>query len=471
MSDGPRLFSARSQRFLRQDVNAPPPAGYPRESIPISPCSRWYLCRPPPPPLTTFHPPHIPLGIPLRYLRDAAAFNYDPSTRQRNDVRFDPSDGRPISTPPPNTDLILCEPIGGAGGRGEGQGEPASSKPAGPWRAIWSDGAEATYPAGWAEEQARLWGDGTPLTGAADPPTPPHVPEGAGTRRVPWSGLTESDVRSAGSGMTVPFRDAVLTDGGMERAVRSLHERGILLVTGTPTDDDGGGVAALAAAVSGGSDKSSSRSSLVGRYRREERMDAAGNGDSDGEIRPPATVLPHGTDGPLRTLYGGVWSTSSAGMADGTSTADSAYGAGALPLHTDMTYLRDPPGLQIFTMVTPASRGGESVFGDGLAAAERLRRSDPASFDVLCRTVRRYRCVDDEAGWHLEGKGPIISAVDRGERWRGPGGRWGPVTAVRHNDLDRIPDLPPPGERCGRGRGVLRCAAARPPAMGRDSWK
>ena len=46
------------------------------------------------------------------------------------------------------------------------------------------------------------------------------------------------------------------------------------------------------------------------------------------------------------------------------------YGSGTdgLPLHTDFTYVRDPPGLQVFTMRAPALVGGESVFADGLVS-------------------------------------------------------------------------------------------------------
>jgi alpha-ketoglutarate-dependent taurine dioxygenase len=91
-------------------------------------------------------------------------------------------------------------------------------------------------------------------------------------------------------------------------------------------------------------------------------------------------------------LYGTVWSTTSGGQPEGTSIADSAYGIEGLPLHTDMTYHRDPPGLQIFTMVQPAGDGGgESIFCDGFAAADRLRKINPEAFVTLSETSRRYR--------------------------------------------------------------------------------
>ena len=142
-------------------------------------------------------------------------------------------------------------------------------------------------------------------------------------------------------------------------------------------------------------------------------------------------MLPRGTDGPQRTLYGTVWSTTSSGQEDGASVADSAYGHGSLPLHTDMTYLRDPPGLQIFTMLQPATRGGESLFGDGFTAAERLRSEDREAFDTLASVMRTFRSIDLETGWHLEASAPVI-ALNKNQ-----------VIGIRHNDLDRLPDLPP----------------------------
>ena len=131
------------------------------------------------------------------------------------------------------------------------------------------------------------------------------------------------------------------------------------------------------------------------------------------------------------SLYGTVWSTTSTGQADGSSVADSAYGSDGLPLHTDMTYCRDPPGLQIFTMKSPAEKGGESVFADGFAIASQLRDDYPEAFHTLANTIRRYRCIDNETGWQLEASGPIIQFRD------------GQIVGIRHNDLDRLPDLPP----------------------------
>ncbi|MGK3746645.1 MAG: alpha-ketoglutarate-dependent taurine dioxygenase, partial [Bacillariaceae sp.] len=109
----------------------------------------------------------------------------------------------------------------------------------------------------------------------------------------------------------------------------------------------------------------------------------------------------------------------------------SAYGSEGLPLHTDLTYIQDPPGLQIFTMVQPAPVGGDSVFCDGYAVAEKLKTINPDAFDILSNTIRTYHSKDNVTGWYLKASGPVIEVRD------------GQIVGIRHNDLDRLPDLPP----------------------------
>mmetsp|Transcript_50164 Transcript_50164/g.121550 ORF Transcript_50164/g.121550 Transcript_50164/m.121550 type:complete len:566 (-) Transcript_50164:84-1781(-) len=246
--------------------------------------------------------------------------------------------------------------------------------------------------------------------------------------RVLWTDLTEDNVRQSPE-MSMTYETLVSQDdddgAGMKQALKSLYQYGILLITNTPTDDDPSAIAALSAAISGGSVKTSPENSMLLHYLQHRDHD-----DTDKSV----TVLPDATDGALRTLYGSVWSTSSSGQADGTSVADSAYGNDGLPLHTDMTYLRDPPGLQIFTMVQPALKGGESVFGDGFAVAEELRHSNPDAFHTLSTTIRRYHSRDDVTGWYLQASGPIIDVRHDTD---------GRIENIRHNDLDRLPDIPP----------------------------
>jgi hypothetical protein len=317
--------------------------------------------------------------LPLQFLRDSDERNFDSATRQRADIAHDKDTGKPVH----NHQVRQRYQV-------------KSSRMDGNNYVIdWADGVSGTYSAQWMHQTSKHW-------------------QKPAMSRELWTGLTESDLRNSET-LSMPF-DRLIHGQGITMALKVLHSYGICLITDTPIDDGGAGIAALASAVSGSSKKNLASASLLERYR---------HGGTE-------IVLPNGTDGPLRTLYGSVWFTSSEVQGEGTSTADSAYGQGSLPLHTDLTYMLSPPGLQIFTMITPADIGGDSVYADGFAAAELLRTEDPRAFNMLASTVRRYQCIDEEIGWYLEASGPVIET------------RRGVVCGIRHNDLDRLPDLPSP---------------------------
>jgi Taurine catabolism dioxygenase TauD, TfdA family len=349
-------------------------------------------------------------SLPTDYLRAFDPSNFDADTFQRNNVVTEPN-GKPSSSSTCNTTAYSKPRIHHC------EWTCADAKS---YRVEWDDGKVSEYATSWVDEQLKLWGhDGNDSTAAAGTTTTSTSTKA--TDRVLWTGLTSDTVRNS-TCLAMHFSN-VLTHAGMKRAIMTLYQYGILLVQDTPIHDGGAGVAALASSLGGGSVKNPT--SLVHQYQQQQ-----GGAVTDNLMTLPASQ--HGTtDGPLRTLYGTVWSTTSSGQAAGTSVADSAYDNTELPLHTDLTYHGDPPGLQIFTMVQPAKTGGESIFGDGFAAAEHLRRTNPAAFDTLSRVSRRYRSVDRMTGWHLEACGPVITT------------RFGQVTAIRHNDLDRLPDLPP----------------------------
>eukprot|EP00980_Cylindrotheca_fusiformis_P028423 scaffold22599_cov139-Cylindrotheca_fusiformis.AAC.14 len=319
-------------------------------------------------------------SLPWQYLRASDPSNYDNSTYQRTDVSFDVNNGKPI--------IENREP--------KAYTIDNISVDNDTYHVKWSDGRASSYPTASIQNQVDRWKQ--------------RYPE----NRIPWSGLTEEKVRESSS-LSIPF-SKLISNPGMKRAITTLYEYGILLVTETPVSDGGAGIAALGAALGGGSVKELRSNSVLKNYM-----------EGGSEI-----MLPHGTDGPLRTLYGTVWSTISGGQADGASVADSAYGNDGLPLHTDMTYMRDPPGLQIFTMVEPAIEGGDSIFADGLALATSLREKDPEAFHVLSTAIRRYSCRDPVTGWQLEASGPVIQISSDNQ-----------IVGIRHNDLDRLPDLPP----------------------------
>lgn len=326
------------------------------------------------------------LSLPSQFLRASDSANFDSVTFQRNDVPYDNDNGKPL--PKSRDHLNNCKIA-----------DYSFDEQTDTYCIRWEDGHTSQYTQTWVQNELSKW-------------------QSKGNQSLKlWAQLTEEKVRDPEYKLMVPFQETVMTEEGSSHALQALYQYGIVLVTGTPTDDGGSGVAALAAALGGGSVKEGNSTSLLNTYRRHPEFHSI--------------VIPHGTDGPLRTLYGTVWSTSSSGQPEGASVADSAYTNNGLPLHTDMTYLRDPPGLQIFTMDQPAIKGGESVFGDGYAIAERLRAINTKAFETLSQTIRQYCCIDEATGWHLEAHGPVISV------------RNGQVVGIRHNDLDRLPDLPP----------------------------
>ena len=378
--------------------------------------------------------------IPGRFLRLSDKSYLDSSTLQRIDVVFDKTNGKPIQyeskqTLGSRTDIVKNVSF-----------EDTSER----YKVEWNDGHVTYLDSHWIDVQLKR----RHVTGQSSKASI----EGNGsinndlcptTSRMPWTNMTEKEIRSEAQNhkMRFDFKDLLSDDDSiLQKAIKSLFQYGIIFVTSTPTSDNGSGVAALASAMSGPSNKSSPETTLMAHYLDfKKRNQNCGN---ERKQTNASTILERGTDGPQRTMYGNVWYTNASSMVDGTSTADSAYGNEALPLHTDFTYSRDPPGLQIFTMISPAIQGGESIFADGLAIAEYMRKNHYNEFDTLCRVRRRYRSIDKEHGWHLEGSGPVIEAIDM---WEGLSRvpvndqpmRWGPVVGIRHNDLDKLPDLPP----------------------------
>ena len=209
-----------------------------------------------------------------------------------------------------------------------------------------------------------------------------------------WENLTDKDLR--GVELSMSFNDVTAKDGGREEALNILYRFGILLVRDVPTD-----------------------------------LKSQENSNRKAIDTLASDIMGYS---PLQTLYASIWSTKSDVYdEEGGSTADSAYSSDALPLHTDMTYYKEPPGLQIFCMTQAATVGGESVFADGFALGEKLRKKDEASFQLLSNLDRSYRSIDVENGWLLEASGPIIQIDPRS----------GNIVRIRHNDLDRLTDIPP----------------------------
>lgn len=281
--------------------------------------------------------------LPLPFLFDSDKTKFDPVTHQKLqlDTDFDPIHGKPILSSPTNNktdwkNLHIEQYWIDDRDTGEGFNDEIIFLK-------WSNGIITQYSASWIKQQIQIvkeiMTDRQPSTTTPSPSTS-NISSEYPVKKILWDHLQESTLRS--SILSLPFQSIIDNDQSMYEALRIFYQYGILLVTDTPYNDQGAAVAAFAAAVSGGSVKQSSSISLLKHYRQNHSENTKTDHETKNKI-----MLPDGTDGPLRTLYGSVWSTASTGMPEGGSVADSAYGQGSLPLHTDMTYLHDPPGLQV----------------------------------------------------------------------------------------------------------------------------
>jgi alpha-ketoglutarate-dependent taurine dioxygenase len=85
---------------------------------------------------------------------------------------------------------------------------------------------------------------------------------------------------------------------------------------------------------------------------------------------------------------------------------DSIY----LQHHTDFTYCRKCPDVALFHCLNNADSGGDSLWLDGFACAEELRRTDPAAFDLLTNVNVRHMDITDK--WDIQASHPTIE-IDR----------------------------------------------------------
>jgi gamma-butyrobetaine dioxygenase len=91
------------------------------------------------------------------------------------------------------------------------------------------------------------------------------------------------------------------------------------------------------------------------------------------------------------TNHGGVFDVPSVDESNNL-----VYTNRALPVHTANPY-RDPvPGFQLLHCLSASGEGGESIFVDGMAVAERLRAHDIDAFNLLCQTPILFRFQDAE---------------------------------------------------------------------------
>ncbi|HEY6484453.1 MAG TPA: TauD/TfdA family dioxygenase [Steroidobacteraceae bacterium] len=103
-----------------------------------------------------------------------------------------------------------------------------------------------------------------------------------------------------------------------------------------------------------------------------------------------------------------------------------AYSDLGLGLHTDNPYREPVPGFQALHALVTSDEGGESLFADGFAIAEHLRRSDPEGFAQLTATAVPFHYRS--AGADLYAERPLIQLACDGE-----------ISAVHYNSRSIAP--------------------------------
>lgn len=109
-----------------------------------------------------------------------------------------------------------------------------------------------------------------------------------------------------------------------------------------------------------------------------------------------------------------------------------AFHSIGLQQHTDFTYLKKVPDIALFHCIQNAPSGGESLWADGFALAERLRETDPEAFALLARTPVRFVDLTDK--WDMRATHPtleldadgVMSRVHFNERTRDSWRQWRP---------------------------------------------
>jgi gamma-butyrobetaine dioxygenase len=109
-----------------------------------------------------------------------------------------------------------------------------------------------------------------------------------------------------------------------------------------------------------------------------------------------------------QTNFGVLFNVQSKADAD-----SNAYTAFNLPLHSDLPTRELQPGLQFLHCLVNDAEGGESIFVDGFAIADALRREDPAAFRALSEIPVEFRNKDRHSDYRC--LAPVIALDSTGQ--------------------------------------------------------
>ncbi|KAF5293218.1 hypothetical protein FQA39_LY13686 [Lamprigera yunnana] len=105
---------------------------------------------------------------------------------------------------------------------------------------------------------------------------------------------------------------------------------------------------------------------------------------------------------------------------DTVGATNVAYSNNALQLHTDLPYYEYTPGVTFLHCLVQTQNGGESLLADGLFAAEKLRKEDKESFDILSNVDVNWLDIGSDQGetYHSIYRAPVISLDSNGKIYK-----------------------------------------------------
>ncbi len=105
----------------------------------------------------------------------------------------------------------------------------------------------------------------------------------------------------------------------------------------------------------------------------------------------------------MKTIYGPEWH-----VRDTPGAENIAYTSREISWHQDLLYYESPPGIQVLQCVKQADRGGETLFLDGVEAADAFEKSNPDDFALLSKQQFTYQYANDSVS--LSYRRPVFSA-------------------------------------------------------------
>ena len=169
---------------------------------------------------------------------------------------------------------------------------------------------------------------------------------------------------------TISYKDYMSDPKGRAWAIRTLHSAGLIFVDGIPSVSQ----------------------------------------EKDSPL--PVTMQLAQRIGPvMNTFYGSHWNVKSVENAENLAYTNKKIG-----WHQDLLYFETPPGIQVLHCLKQAESGGETLFVDSVAAADRFELLYPKEFKILSNVSINFEFK--KMGISLNQNRPVFAAATSGRSHR-----------------------------------------------------